>query len=44
MRPEWSSWLLQLPPINLWNVHLLYAYFGKPQPLVKDSKEASHTP
>lgn len=26
--PEFSSWLLEMPPINLWNVELVYLAFG----------------
>lgn len=27
-RPEFSTWLLSLPPINLYNVELVYLAFG----------------
>lgn len=26
---EFSIWLLSLPPINLWNIKLIYRYFNK---------------
>jgi hypothetical protein len=26
--PEFSTWLLKMPPINLWNVELIYLAFG----------------
>ena len=26
--PEFSTWLLKMPPINLWNVNLLWLAFG----------------
>jgi len=26
--PEFNTWLLELPPINLWNVELVYLAFG----------------
>lgn len=26
--PEFSTWLLELPPINLYNVDLVYLAFG----------------
>lgn len=27
-KPQFDTWLLQLPPINLWNVELVYLSFG----------------
>lgn len=27
-RPEFSTWLLSLPPINLYNIELVYLAFG----------------
>ena len=27
-KPEFSTWLLELPPINLYNVELVYLAFG----------------
>lgn len=30
-KPKFDTWLLQLPPINLWNVELVYLAFGYDQ-------------
>jgi hypothetical protein len=30
-KPQFDTWLLQLPPINLWNVELVYLAFGYDQ-------------